>query len=351
MKKTIASENKNIEKETTTSKRIAKKTLLFLALSVGLVVISILSLRFGSVAYSTAEIIDALFSTEDSNVRTIVMNVRFPRLILAILVGANLAMSGALLQAVMRNPLADPGLTGVSTGAALAAITIMLVFPVLGAFVPLAAFIGGCIATLIVFSLAWQKGVDPIRIILAGVAVNAVLGGGTALLVLLHSDRIQGALMWLNGSIAGRSWHHVDILLPYSILGLVIALLCINPANMLQLGDDAATNLGLRVNLSRIVLSATAAFLAGISISVVGLVGFIGLIVPHISRLLFGSNYSFMLPASAVIGAILLLIADIAARTILSPIELPVGIIMAVVGGPFFLYLLRSLRKGRSYKV
>ena len=150
--------------------------------------------------------------------------------------------------------------------------------------------------------------------------------------------------MWLNGTLVGKSWVQVRLLLSYAIVGLIVAMFCVNVANSLQLGDEAAKNLGVRINLARIVLCATAAFLAGISVAVVGIIGFIGLIVPHVSRLLVGSDYRFMLPSSAILGALLLVSADIVARTVFSPIELPVGVIMAVIGGPFFLYLLRKVR-------
>ena len=328
--------------------RAARKTFV-LVLALGLLcAVAVGSLRFGSLSFTTQEIWRALLGADETLTKVVVQDVRLPRMLLALMVGANLALSGALLQAVMRNPLADPGLTGVSTGAALAGVSIMLVLPQFGALVPFAAFIGGAIACAMVFALAWKRGIEPIRIILAGVAVNAVFGGGTSLLSILYSDRIQGILMWLNGSIAGRSWYHVRMLAPYTAVGLMAALLCIKAANLLQLGDDAARNLGLNVNLARGALSFVAAFLAGISVSTVGLIGFIGLIVPHVCRLLIGSDYKFMLPLSAILGALLLIVADASARTVFRPVELPVGIIMAVVGGPFFLYL---LRKGGSYRV
>ncbi|MGV8146178.1 MAG: FecCD family ABC transporter permease [Alkaliphilus sp.] len=327
-----------------TRKRLAKRIAIFIGEISLLIILAVISLRFGSVRYSTMEIIHALVDGSDSTIRTIVMNIRMPRTALAMLVGASLATSGALLQAVLRNPLASPGLIGVISGASLAAITIMLVFPALTALVPIAAFIGGVIATMLVFTLAWKKGMSTIRIILAGVAVNAMLGGGTSLLSVLYSDRIQGIIMWLNGTLAGKSWEQVKLLLPHVAIGLLVAFLCINTANSLQLGDEAAKNLGVKINLARIVLCATAAFLAGISVAVVGIIGFIGLIVPHVSRLLVGSDYRFMLPSSAILGALLLVSADIVARTVFSPIELPVGVIMAVIGGPFFLYLLRKVR-------
>jgi iron complex transport system permease protein len=326
------------------------KIMMFPVAGTLLAVIFVLSIRFGSVQYTVEQILGVIFGFGefDETLRTIIINVRLPRTLVALIVGANLAVSGALLQAVMRNELADPGLTGISTGASLAALIIMLAFPAYGSFVPAAAFIGAAISFLIVYSLAWRRGVDPIRIVLAGVAVNALLGGASSLLSLLYSDRLQGVLMWLNGSMSGRSWHHVNVLVPYAALGLLGAFLCIKSANLLQLGDDMAKNLGLKVNLARIVLSAIAAFTAAVSVSVVGLVGFVGLIVPHISRLLVGSDYRFLLPFSALLGSVLLLGADTAARTLFSPIELPVGILMAVVGGPFFLWLLR--RKGK-YKL
>lgn len=310
----------------------------------------LLSIRFGSVQYTSGQILGVIFGFGefDDTLRTIIMDIRLPRTLVAMIVGANLAVSGALLQSVMRNELADPGLTGISTGASLAGLTIMLVFPAYGSLVPVVAFIGASLSFLLVYLLAWRNGIDPIRIVLAGVAVNAVLGGGSSLLSMLFSDRLQGVQMWLNGSMSGRSWHHIAVLAPYSALGLLSALLCIKSANLLQLGDDMAKNLGLKVNLARVLLSAIAAFTAAVSVSTVGLIGFVGLIVPHISRLVVGSDYRFLLPFSAILGSTLLLGADTAARTIFSPVELPVGILMAVVGGPFFLWLLR--KKGR-YKV
>ncbi|WP_250160123.1 FecCD family ABC transporter permease [Caloranaerobacter azorensis] len=324
--------------------RSIKRIIVYIVEIVLLITLVLVSLRFGSVNYSLKQIIDALTIGSDFTVRTIILNIRLPRTILAVFVGANLAISGALLQSVLRNPLASPGVIGVTSGASLAAIIIMLVFPELTALVPFVAFLGGMIATFLVFILSWRQGISAVRIVLAGVAINAILGGGTSMLSVLYSDRIQGILMWVNGSLAGKSWNQVKILLPYTVIGLIIAVFETGVANALQLGDDTAKNLGVRVNLARVILSMTAAFLTGISVAVVGLIGFIGLIVPHISRLLVGSDYRFMLPSSAILGANLLVLADMVARTAFSPIELPVGIIMALVGGPFFLYLLRKVR-------
>lgn len=325
--------------------KVIKKINIMIVSMIFLLAVVLLSIGIGSVKFSFSELIHTLVDKPDHIKTSILFDLRLPRTIVALLVGANLAVSGALLQSVMRNPLADPGLTGISTGASFVAILLMLVFPQFYSMLPLGAFLGGALACMMVFLLAWKQGIKPIRIILAGVAVNAILGGGTSLLSILHSDKIQGVLMWVNGSLVGKSWHHVSMLLPYSIVGLILSLTCISSANLLQLGDDAATNLGLNVNRTRILLSSVAVFLAGISVSVVGIIGFVGLIVPHISRLLIGSNYKFMLPFSMILGGIVMVFADMVARTIAAPIELPVGIIMAVVGGPFFLYLLRKGEK------
>ncbi len=306
-----------------------------------LILIAFFSIRMGSVEYSYDRIFSAIFSSEMTADKNIIMNIRLPRILIAIMVGANLAVAGALLQAVMQNPLADPGLTGVSSGASLMAIIIMLLLPHYSYLVPLMAFIGGAIACGLVYSLAWKDGIKPVRIILAGVAVNAILGGGTSLLSILHSDKIQGVLLWVNGSVTGKTWNDVRVLAIYSFIGLTLAMLCIRKANILQLGDEMSNNLGVDINRFRVLISLVAVFIAAISTALVGVIGFVGLIVPHISRLLIGSDYKHLLPFSVILGSSLLLLGDTFARTVMNPIELPVGIIMAVIGGPFFLYLLR----------
>lgn len=313
--------------------------IILLALFVSVVLIAI---GTGSVNIPISEVIEHLFSSGESINRDIIMDIRLPRVLIGILVGASLSVAGAILQAVMQNPLADPGLIGVSSGASLAAIFIMLILPAYTSLVPIAAFLGGMVATLVIYALAWKQGIKPMRIILAGVAVNAMLGGATSLLSVLNSDKIQGIILWVNGSLSGRSWLDLRTIYIYIILGLILSFFCIRPANMLLLGDEKATNLGLNTNKARILLSILAAFLAGVSTSVVGIIGFVGLVVPHISRFVIGSDYKYLLPFSMVGGSTLLVAADTFARTIAKPIELPVGTLMAVVGGPFFLYLLRK---------
>ena len=312
-------------------KHAIKVSVFFIVVPILIFVLAILALRIGSVNYSTAEIFNGLFDA-NSSVHTIIIDLRLPRVILAIIIGMCLAAAGALLQAVMQNPLAD----------------IFLVFPTATASVPIFSFVGAAGACVLIYLLSWKRGADPVRIILAGVAINTMLSGVTSFLTLMNSDSLQGVLSWLNGSLSGKSWYQVQTMGIYGAIGIVLALLCIKGANVLQLGDDMAKNLGTRVNLTRVLLSAVSAFLAASTVAVVGMIGFVGLIVPHVTRMLVGSNHKVMLPASLLLGAFVVLAADTIGRTIVAPIEIPVGIVMSVVGGPFFLFLLRRKRKARA---
>jgi len=297
----------------------------------------------GSVEISAAEVLSTLAgSTElDETRRQILENIRLPRTIVAVLVGVNLSLSGAILQAVMKNPLADPHIIGISSGAGLFGIFVLTVFDDAGAFMTPAAFVGAMLAAALIYLLAWKDGIRPIRVILAGVAVSAFLGAGISALLIFAGDRVHGALLWMVGGLSARSWQHVWILLPYSIAGTLLTLLAARHLNVLQLGDEVATGLGLRVNLVRSALTAVAALLAASAVCVAGLLGFVGLIVPHTARLILGSDYRLLLPGAALLGAATVTISDTAARTLFAPAELPVGILTALLGAPFFLYLLR----------
>lgn len=311
--------------------------------SILLLIFVVISIGMGSVYISPLETIQTIFTRSEEMATTIIWDLRIPRVAVAAIVGVNLALSGALLQAVMRNPLADPGLTGVSSGASVTVLAIMLVFPNFTSFVPIAAMIGGTIAVTIVYALAWKKNtISPVHIILAGVAVNAIFGGITGLLSILYSDRLPAALQWMNGSLGGKGMGDVAVLLPYSMIGWVLALFCIRSANLLSLGEKVASNLGENTNRIRILLSLVAVYLAAVSVSIVGLLGFVGLVVPHMARLIVGTNYRFVIPMSMVLGAVILVIADTIGRTLFAPLDLPAGIIMAMVGGPYFLYVMRK---------
>ncbi len=324
---------------------ILRVSTVILVLLILLGICALISVAVGSAGYSITEIIKALLSKESSPIKIIVVNLRMPRVIVAVLVGASLAAAGALLQSVMKNPLADPGTIGVSAGAGTAATTILLIFPQMTSAVPLFAFGGACLACVLIYTMAWKDGVDPTRIILSGVAINSVLGAYNSLLKMLNADSLEGVLAFMNGSLSGRSWFHVKQLGIFASIGLILAFLCIKSANTLQLGDEMAKSLGVKVNGSRVFLSAVSAFLAASTVSVAGMIGFVGLVVPHISRLVVGSDYRAMLPVSMLLGSVVLLIADTLGRIIVPGMEIPVGIIMAVCGGPFFLYMLRKRGK------
>ena len=311
-------------------------TFLFLA-----VLGSFLSLTKGSSIISIKEITDILLNPGDDPRSQIIWNIRMPRTIVGALVGINLSLSGAILQAIMRNPLADPHIIGISSGAGLAGVVIMILFPAMEYLITPVAFIGAMLAAVCIYILAWKNGIKPVRIILAGVAVSAFLGAGISGLMIFYSDRVHGALMWMVGGLAARSWPHVNIILPYAVIGLILALASAAYLNILQLGDEMARGLGVNVEVTRIILTAIAALLAASAVSVVGLLGFVGLVVPHAARLLIGSDYRFLLPASALLGIAIVTLSDTFARVIFAPIELPVGIIMAFLGAPFFLFLLR----------
>ncbi len=301
-----------------------------------------LSIAKGAADISLSQVVEILLHPQAAPQDQIIWNIRLPRTIVGVLVGINLALSGAILQSIMRNPLADPHIIGISSGAGLAGIAVMILFPALEYLITPVAFVGAMLAAVAIYILAWKNGIKPVRIILAGVAVSAFLSAGISGLLIFYSDRVHGALMWMVGGLAARSWPHVSIILPYAVVGLILALISAHYLNVLQLGDDMAKGLGVNVEVTRIVLTAIAALLAASAVSVVGLLGFVGLIIPHITRLIIGSDYRFLIPGAALLGAAVVTLSDTFARVVFAPIELPVGIIMAFIGAPFFLFLLRK---------
>lgn len=300
-----------------------------------------LSVAKGAADISLSQIFTILLHPQAAPQDQIIWNIRLPRMIVGALVGMNLALSGCILQAVMRNPLADPHIIGISSGAGISGITVMILFPALEYLITPVAFVGAMAAAVAIYILAWKNGIKPVRIILAGVAVSAFLGAGISGLLIFYSDQVNGALMWMVGGLAARSWPHVSIIVPYAVVGLILAVLSSHYLNILQLGDDMAKGLGVHVEITRIVLTAIAALLAASAVSVVGLLGFVGLIIPHISRLILGSDYRYLVPGAAILGVAIVTLSDTFARVVFAPVELPVGIIMAFIGAPFFLFLLR----------
>lgn len=322
-----------------------KKILSFIITVAGLLALFLFAVNTGSLKVSPTELFKGLFVEYNTNVATI-FDLRFPRIFIAMLGGAATAVSGVLLQAVMKNPLADPGIIGISSGASLTAVLITAFFPSLFFFTPLFAFLGGMIAFLLVYSLSYKGGLSPLRIILVGVAVNAMFTGLMSAFNSGTGSNYSGVASIVNANITMKTWDDFQTLLIYSIIGLIASLFVMGQCNLLALEDKTARSLGINVTRSRIVISVIAVLLAGIATAVIGPISFLGLIVPHIARLLVGSNHKVLIPYTVLLGAFTLLLADTLGRTIAAPYEISASIIMSVLGGPFFIILLRRSKNG-----
>lgn len=280
----------------------------------------------------------------------IILNVRLPRVIMAAIIGAGLSVSGASFQALFKNPMADPYILGVSSGAALGATIAMLLglgTTFLGfSFITLAAFLGAITTTLIVYSIARVGNKVPnITLLLAGIAMTFLLSSIISLIMIFKRDQIENIVMWTMGSVSTASWSQVKLLMPFTIVGIIIIFLFSRDLNIMLLGDDTAKNLGIEVDkVRKILLFICTVLVAGI-VSVSGIIGFIGLIIPHIVRIIFGVNYRTVILFSALYGSIFLIFCDTIARTIVDPMEIPVGIVTSIFGVPFFMYLLYKAKK------
>jgi iron complex transport system permease protein len=315
-----------------------KKILSFVLTAVGLFILFIFAVNTGSLKVTPSELFSGLF------IETI-YDLRFPRIFIAMLGGAATAVSGVLLQAVMKNPLADPGIIGVSSGASLVAVIVTAFFPSLFFLTPMLAFIGGLIAFMLVYSLSWNGGLSPLRIILVGVAVNALCTGLMSAFNSATGSSYTGVASIVNANITQKTWDDFQTLAVYVVIGLIASFFVTNQCNLLSLEDKTARSLGMNVTRSRIVISVIAVLLASISTAVVGAISFLGLIVPHIARLLVGSNHKVLVPYSILLGAFTLLLADTIGRTVASPYEISAAVVMSVIGGPFFIFLLRRSKQ------
>lgn len=313
-----------------------------------LVAVMALSTAVGSVAFSPAEIVQAVVGGLRGQLADqIVLNVRVPRVLTGMLVGMNLAVAGTLLQGVLRNPMASPNIIGVNAGAGLAAVVVMTVAPWWIAAIPVAAFGGALAATVLIYGLSRTTGHNgTVHIVLAGIAVSSLLSAITSGLMMLNSDVLDITYSWLLGSLSGRGWSAVGTIWPYSVCALGVAVFIGPKLNLFALGDEVAGAVGLAIGRYRAVVLITAATLAGSAVAVAGTIGFVGLIAPHMARILIGNDHRYLVPLAAIAGAILLVLSDTVARTVFQPVELSVGIITSVLGAPFFLYLL--LRRSRT---
>ena len=298
------------------------------------------------------------FSADDAlslRDRVIVYDIRLPRVILGVLIGAALAVSGAVMQGLFRNPLADPGLVGVSAGAGLGAIVVIVlgatvlapVSAVLGIYtLPLAAFFGGLATTLLLYQISTRRGQTSIAtMLLAGIALGAMAGAFSGILVYMADDRqLRDLTFWGLGSLAGATWTKILAAGPIIVVVLVFAPFLASGLNALALGEAAASHLGIPVQRLKYVAIVAVAAAVGAAVAVSGGIGFVGIVVPHLLRLLIGPDNRYLLPASALLGASMLLLADAVSRTVVAPAELPIGIVTATVGAPFFLWILLRRR-------
>ena len=305
----------------------------------------LISLRIGSIDVSFKELIDGMFLNKQSNNFLIIRDLRMPRVLSAVLIGGNLAVAGALLQTTMKNPLADPGIIGISSGASLGALAVMVIFTDLIKYKIIIAFIGGIIAACLVYLIGEDKGFSPVRIILAGVCVNSILNALSSMATVFNSAGVSSIQTWLLGSLVNVTWNDFKILALYTIVGIALCLLVIKSCDLMGLGDKTAQSLGLNVNRVRVMITFVAVFLTSISTGVGGVISFVGLVIPHICRFLIGSSHKFLIPFSYFMGGFLLLVADTVSRNIFRPYEIPVGLTMCLVGGPFFIYILRRSKR------
>ena len=318
-----------------------RKGLVFLITVVLLLILLLFAINTGSIKVSLKELYDGLFVAYDPNV-TAIFDLRFPRICIALIGGAAMAVAGVLLQAVMKNPLADPGIIGISSGASLAAVLVSAFFPSWYFVTPIIAFLGGLLAFFLVYSLSYKEGLSPLRIILVGVAVNAMFTGIMAAFNSGTGSTYAGAASIVNANITMKTWSDVITLAIYTTLGFIASCFVLNSCNLLALEDKTVRSLGIHVNHLRFVVSMIAVLLASIATAIIGPIGFLGLIVPHIARLLVGSNHKVLVPYCILLGAFTLLFADTLGRVIAPPYEISASIIMSVIGGPFFIFLLRG---------
>jgi len=329
-------------------------SVLLLAVSIAAVMYGSISIPFGTLKGLLAELVglDSTAVVPDGE-RYVIVHLRLPRALFAILIGAAISVSGAMMQGLFRNPLADPGLLGVSSGAALGAASVIVLglslpsFPALT--LPLAAFVGGVIATIVVMQLSLRGGRASVaNMLLAGIAINAVCGAGTGFLVYISDDeQLRSLTFWTMGSVGGASWANMPYVLLFAFGPALVALPLGRSINALLLGESEAHLLGVNVAQLKYLIIFLVCIMVGTSVSLTGMIGFVGLVVPHLCRLLLGADNRKVIVGSMLLGATLLLAADLISRTVVSPAELPIGIVTSIVGGPFFLSLLyRSRQRG-----
>jgi len=314
----------------------------------------LLGISLGAVGIDLSETLNALLlgprtgTLGDPMVHTIVWKLRFPRVLLAALTGASLGVAGAAFQGLFRNSLADPYVIGASSGAALGASLAIISGASFGfaglTAVPAAAFGGSLLSVALVYSVsgAAVTGKSAINLLLAGTALSSMISAFVSFLVVTNDDKLHSVFFWLLGGFSGRSWSNLAGVLPFMVVGTMVLLLSVRALDVLAFGEESARSMGLHVGSARLLITGAASLCVAAAVAAGGTIGFVGLVSPHIARLIFGAEHRKVLPGSLLMGALVLVAADLVARTVAAPLEIPVGIFTAFLGGPFFLYLLRK---------
>ncbi|MBD2729359.1 iron ABC transporter permease [Nostoc sp. FACHB-892] len=323
--------------------------LMLLCLAAVIAVAMVMNVGRGEYPISPLDIVKTVLGLDTGNRdhAFVIHNLRLPRTLVAFMVGVALAISGTIFQGLTRNPLADPAIIGINAGASLAAVTVIVLFPSAPIYtLPLSAFAGALLMAGLIYWLAWNNGSSPLLFILMGIGLDAIARAITSLLITFGEIYdVSNALVWLAGSVYGRTWEQVFLLLPWLIVFVPMALTLARHLNALNLGDDVAKGLGSRVEWQRGLLVLVGVALAGAGVATAGMIGFVGLIAPHLGRQLVGTNHEGLIPVSALLGGMIVVMADLVGRTLFAPIELPCGVVTAAIGAPYFLYLLIRNRK------
>jgi iron complex transport system permease protein len=332
---------------------IDKKAMtIFMVLLFAAFAVFVLSTGLGDMAISPWNVIQVFFGGGTDMEKLVIQSFRLPRIIVALMVGIGLAVAGGLLQGMIRNPLASPDIIGITGGAAVAVVGFLAYFSdennaltVSIKWMPLSAFIGATLVAFLVYFLSWKDGVSPVRMVLIGIGISAMMQALTTLMMLMGPIyRASQANIWITGTVHGSTWDNVSILVPWTLILVAIAFILSRNVNVQELGEEIATGVGGHVQRQRFILLLVSTGLVASSVAFAGGIGFVGLMAPHMARRLVGSAFGALLPVSALIGGILVMVADLIGRTMFSPLEVPAGVFTASIGAPYFIYLLFKTR-------
>ncbi|WP_342042420.1 FecCD family ABC transporter permease [Bacillus sp. OTU2372] len=329
-----------------------KAALLLLILLIVTFMVLVISTGIGDMKINPLTVVKVLFGGGPEMEKLIITSFRLPRIIVALMVGMSLAVAGGILQGMIRNPLASPDVLGITGGAAVAVVAFLAVFSdknnaltVSIAWLPLSAFLGAGIVAFLVYFLTWKNGVSPIRLVLIGIGISTLMQALTTLLMIMGPIyQAAQANIWITGTVYGSNWKNVATLVPWTVIFLLIAFIVARTINIQELGDEVAAGLGGKVQKQRFLLLMISTALIGSSVAFAGGIGFVGLMAPHMARRLVGSSFGALLPTAALLGGILVMIADLIGRTLFSPLEVPAGVFTAGIGAPYFIYLLFKTR-------